>query len=108
MPLKFAANLSFMFQELPSLEARYGAAKNAGFKYVEFAFPYSESVGDLQKAREDAGVEQVLINAFPGWLFFLLKTSSHHPFSYLCNLQQAYTKAGDILLHDDRVVNCLG
>jgi len=66
MPLKFAANLSFMFQELPSLQARYAAAKKAGFQYVEFAFPYSESVDDLQKAKEAAELEQVLINAFPG------------------------------------------
>lgn len=66
MPFKFAANLSFMFQESPTLVARYGAAQKAGFKLVEFAFPYAESVEELKKAKEQAGLEQVLINAFPG------------------------------------------
>jgi hydroxypyruvate isomerase len=66
MPLKFAANISMMFQELSSLEDRYAAAKDAGFKYVELTFPYSESVEKLKAARENSGLEQVLINAFPG------------------------------------------
>ncbi|XP_005090132.1 putative hydroxypyruvate isomerase [Aplysia californica] len=66
MPLKFAANISMMFLELPSLEARYSAAKKAGFQYVELTFPYGESVDSLRAAREASGLEQVLINAFPG------------------------------------------
>ena len=36
---RFAANLSMMFQELPFLE-RFGAAAAAGFRGVEFLFPY--------------------------------------------------------------------
>jgi len=66
MPLKFAANLSFMFTEYPSLESRYEAAQKAGFKYVEFAFPYDEDMEVLKNAKEKAGLEQVLINGFPG------------------------------------------
>ena len=70
MPFKFAANLSFMFQESPTLVARYGAAQKAGFKLVEFAFPYAESVEELKYAKEQAGLEQVLINAFPGTYYY--------------------------------------
>ena len=35
---QFAANLSWLFQELPFLE-RFAAAKEAGFTAVEYLFP---------------------------------------------------------------------
>ncbi|BFY99138.1 hypothetical protein BsWGS_02177 [Bradybaena similaris] len=66
MPLKFAANISMMFQEIPTLEGRYAAARNAGFKYVELTFPYGEPADNLKAALESAGLQQVLINAYPG------------------------------------------
>ncbi|KAH9515279.1 hypothetical protein Btru_014050 [Bulinus truncatus] len=66
MTLKFAANISMLFQEIPTLEERYSAAKDAKFNYVELTFPYNEPLEKLKAAREKAGVEQVLINAFPG------------------------------------------
>ncbi|CAL1539937.1 unnamed protein product [Lymnaea stagnalis] len=68
MPLKFAANISMMFQEIPTLEGRYAAAKKAEFKYVELTFPYDEPIEKLKAAKESAGLEQVLINAYPGSL----------------------------------------
>lgn len=37
--VKFAANLTMMFNELPFLD-RFGAAADAGFSAVEFLFPY--------------------------------------------------------------------
>lgn len=66
MPLKFAANISMLFQEIPSLVNRFKAAKDAGFKYVECTFPYSEGSEELGQAREAAGVEHVLVNGWPG------------------------------------------
>lgn len=36
---KFAANLTMMFNEVPFLD-RFEAAANAGFKYVEYLWPY--------------------------------------------------------------------
>ncbi|GLH10955.1 Putative hydroxypyruvate isomerase [Gryllus bimaculatus] len=66
MPLKFCANLSFMFQETASLLERYGLAKQAGFRAVECAFPYDFSTEDVVAAKKNAGVEQVLINVFVG------------------------------------------
>ena len=36
---KFAANLTMMFNEVPFLD-RFEAAAKAGFKYVEFLWPY--------------------------------------------------------------------
>ena len=60
--LKFCANLSWMFKEVPFLD-RYQAAADAGFSGVEIAFPYDFSLPELIKAKESAGLEQVLINS---------------------------------------------
>ncbi|XP_033116316.1 putative hydroxypyruvate isomerase [Anneissia japonica] len=66
MSLKFAANLSFLFTELADLEARYSAAKEAGFEAVEVAFPYTLPLVDVQRALESNQQRQVLLNIFPG------------------------------------------
>jgi len=39
--LRFSANLSFLFQELP-LRERFEAAAAAGFQGVEYMSPYDE------------------------------------------------------------------
>lgn len=62
---RFAANLSFLFLELPFLD-RFDAAAKAGFKGVEFMFPYAVEKAEI-KARLDAtGLELVLFNLAPG------------------------------------------
>jgi hydroxypyruvate isomerase len=62
---RFAANLSFMFQEIDFLD-RFEAAAGAGFRGVEIMFPYAHKVEDI-KARLDAhGLELVLFNLPPG------------------------------------------
>lgn len=66
MPLKFAANLSMLFQEIPTLAGRFKAAKDAGFKYTECTFPYAEGSEELGEACKEAGLEHVLINSWPG------------------------------------------
>ena len=59
--LKFSANLSFLFNEVPFLE-RFEAARSAGFTAVEYMFPYDFDAHEL-KARLDAlGLQQVLFN----------------------------------------------
>lgn len=57
-----AANLSFLFQELP-LGGRFAAARAQGFTGVEVLFPYNEDAAALAVAAEQAGVEVVLINS---------------------------------------------
>ena len=37
--LKFAANLTMMFTEVPFLD-RFESASKAGFKYIEYLWPY--------------------------------------------------------------------
>lgn len=63
--LKFSANLSMLFTELPLL-ARFQAARDTGFQAVEMQFPYEAALPELQAARERAGVEVVLINVPAG------------------------------------------
>ncbi len=59
---RLAANLSMLFTELPFLE-RFGAAARAGFRWVEYQFPYPfGSAAMVAQAARDAGVAVVLHN----------------------------------------------
>ncbi|MDR2838321.1 MAG: hydroxypyruvate isomerase [Azonexus sp.] len=58
---KFAANLSFLFTEAPFAE-RFARAAAAGFKGVEFLFPYDWPLADIAAWRQAAGVETALFN----------------------------------------------
>ncbi len=62
---KFAANLSMMFNEVPFLD-RFAAARDAGFKGVEFLFPYDYPVDAVAGRLRDAGLEIALFNFPPG------------------------------------------
>jgi hydroxypyruvate isomerase len=57
----FAANLSFLWTELPFPE-RFDAARDAGFSHVEFMFPYEHEPADVRDRLDAAGLEQVLFN----------------------------------------------
>lgn len=62
--MRFAANLTMLFTELPMLD-RFGAAKRAGFSGVEILFPYDIPARKLAKAARDQGLDIVLMNAPP-------------------------------------------
>ena len=62
---RFAANISMMFNEAPFLD-RFAAAAKAGFKAVEFLFPYEFAAADIAQRLKDNGLQQVLFNAPPG------------------------------------------
>jgi hydroxypyruvate isomerase len=62
---RLAANVSMLFPELPFLE-RFAAAREAGFRYVEYQFPYDHDAGEIARRVRDAGVEVVLHNLPPG------------------------------------------
>ncbi len=62
---RFAANLSFLFQELPFLD-RFAAAAAQGFKAVEFMFPYEHPAQDLRAALDKNGLSLVLFNTAQG------------------------------------------
>ncbi len=62
---QFAANLSFLYNELPFMD-RFAAAAADGFKGVEYLFPYDFQAAEIQQRLQDNGLQQVLFNAPPG------------------------------------------
>jgi hydroxypyruvate isomerase len=62
---KFAANLSMMFTEVPFLD-RFSAASTAGFKAVEYLFPYEYPPEVIAKKLDENGLENILFNMPPG------------------------------------------
>ncbi|KAJ7332848.1 hypothetical protein JRQ81_015028 [Phrynocephalus forsythii] len=65
-PLRFAANLAWLFQEEATLPRRMEAAARAGFRAAELSFPYACGAADLRAAADRAGLELVLLNTPPG------------------------------------------
>jgi len=61
---RFAANLTMLFNEVDFLE-RFEAAAEAGFKGVEFLFPYDYAAEELKQLLDQHGLVQVLHN-LPG------------------------------------------
>ena len=62
---KFAANLSWLLQDLP-MPQRFQAACDLGFKAVECRFPYDHAAEELAGQCHAAGLEFVMFNAPPG------------------------------------------
>lgn len=60
---KFAANLSLLFTEVPFLD-RFEAAAQAGFRGVEFLFPYAFEPAAIRERLQASALEQTLFN-FP-------------------------------------------
>ena len=58
---KLAANLSMLFKEVPFLD-RFAAAAGAGFRAVEYQYPYEWRPEDIAARARDAGVQIVLHN----------------------------------------------
>lgn len=64
MPI-FAANLTMMFNEVPFPE-RFAAAAKAGFKAVEFLFPYDYPAADVTRWLKENHLKSALFNMPPG------------------------------------------
>ncbi len=62
---RFSANLSFLFTEVP-FQNRFKVAADAGFKGVEFLFPYEWPAEELAGLAAENGLEIVLFNIWPG------------------------------------------
>jgi len=63
--VKLAANISFLFTELPPYE-RIGAARDAGFDGIELLFPYDLDPAAIRREAEAHGVTVVQINSPTG------------------------------------------
>ncbi len=59
--LKFAANLSMLYSEVPFLE-RFERAQDAGFTSVEFLFPYAFGLKDVRQTKNLHRLDIVLFN----------------------------------------------
>jgi hydroxypyruvate isomerase len=57
----FAANLTFLWTEVPFLE-RFDAARQTGFSHVEYMFPYEHPAAEVKAKLEENGLQQVLFN----------------------------------------------
>jgi hydroxypyruvate isomerase len=57
----FAANLTFLFTELPFLD-RFSAAHAAGFHTVEFMSPYDFDLGEIKARLKETGLRLILCN----------------------------------------------
>jgi 2-dehydrotetronate isomerase len=62
---RFAANLSMMFTEHDFLD-RFAAAADAGFKAVEYLFPYDFPAAEIARRLRQSKLEPVLFNLPPG------------------------------------------
>ena len=62
---RFAANLTMMFNEV-SFPQRFAAAAAAGFKAVEFLFPYDHSPAEVASLLHENQLQNVLFNLPPG------------------------------------------
>ena len=62
---RFAANLGFLFTELP-FEKRFAAAAHCGFKAVELSFPYDHAPNAIAKWLADSGLHNRGLNVWPG------------------------------------------
>lgn len=62
---QFAANLTLLFNEVPFLE-RFGKASQAGFKGVEFLFPYAYAAEEIKAKLDEYQLQLVLHNLPPG------------------------------------------
>lgn len=57
----FSANLNFLFNEVPFME-RFSEAAKAGFKNVEFMFPYDFDQDEIKRQLQENNLNLVLIN----------------------------------------------
>lgn len=100
MPVKLAANLSTMFKD-GSLADRYSMAAQMGFKAVECQFPYDTPLEDIRRRKNSSGLEQILINSFPGDV-----SKGELGFAALPNCQDQFLRSLETTLEYAKALNC--
>lgn len=97
---RFAANLSFLFTDLPFLD-RFAAAARAGFKGAEFMFPYAVPAADIRARLDDSGLSLVLFNLPPGhW------DKGERGFAALAGREDEFAAAVDLALTYAEALGC--
>jgi len=88
-----------MYQEANCLLERYGLAAKSGFTSVECAFPYSDSLEKVVKAKTDASVQQILINAPRG-------EANQLGFAAIPNMEDSFCSSIDLAVSYAKALNC--
>lgn len=97
---KFAANLSFLFADAPFSE-RFARAAAAGFKGVEYLFPYDYPVSQVAGWLKVHDLEQVLFNLPPGdW------AAGERGLACLPNRQGEFAESVDLALEYAMQLDC--
>lgn len=97
---RLAANLSWLFQEHDPL-ARFQAAHRAGFRAVEWLFPYETPAEAAAAALKDTGLEMALINTPAGdW------AKGERGLGAVPGREQAFAEALDRALDYARAIGC--
>jgi hydroxypyruvate isomerase len=97
---RLAANLSMLFTEVGFLE-RFAAARKAGFRAVEYQYPYEFDAAEVAGAARDAGVEVVLHNAPRGDV-----QRGEHGTACLPGREQAFREDLERALEYARMASC--
>src|SRR5271167_918476 len=98
---QFAANLSMMFQEIPNFLDRFDAAAKAGFKGVEFLFPYDFPPEAIAERLERNHLTLALFNLPPGdW------AKGERGFAAIPGRQQAFMAAVETAIPYLRATKC--
>jgi hydroxypyruvate isomerase len=97
---RLAANLSWLFQEHDAL-ARFEAARQSGFRAVEWLFPYEVSAEATAAALKGAGLEMALINMPAGdW------AKGERGLGAVPGREQAFAEALDRAIDYARAIAC--
>ncbi|MFT6348074.1 MAG: hydroxypyruvate isomerase [Psychromonas sp.] len=97
---KFAANLTLLFTEVTFIE-RFAEARKAGFKAVEFLFPYASNAQELAQQLEHNNLEQALFNMPPGdW------NAGDRGFAAIPGREQEFKESVTTTLHYALALNC--
>jgi hydroxypyruvate isomerase len=97
---KLAANLSWIYQEVPFLQ-RFGAAAAHGFKAVEILFPYEAPAKDIAAELKKHKLTQALFNLPPGdW------SKGERGIAALPGREAEFAKALDTGLEYAKVLEC--
>jgi 2-dehydrotetronate isomerase len=98
--LRFAANLSFMFTELPFLD-RFDAAAKAGFKAVEYLSPFEATKSEIAQKLQTHGLTQALFNMAHGDY-----PKGERGISGIAGREQEFVKAVEAALDYAKTLQC--
>jgi hydroxypyruvate isomerase len=98
--LRLAANLSWLYQDIPFME-RFAAAAGHGFGAVEFLFPYDFPADDIAAQLRKHRLTQALFNLPPGdW------SKGERGLAALPGREAEFTAALETALHYAKTLEC--